>query len=81
VEGHTPAPVTLSRPQTGAVRVKPDRDRGRAGQRYMRLSRGELVERLLLAEEACWEHQEKWLRTADELFAWMGIVGRLFSTG
>lgn len=53
------------------ISVKPDRDRGRAAKRYMRLTKGDLVERLLVAEQACCEHEEKWLRTADELFAWM----------
>jgi hypothetical protein len=57
------------------IRVKLDRDRGRAGQRYMRLNKGELVARLLIAERACYEYEEKWLRTADELFGWTQVAG------
>jgi hypothetical protein len=56
--------------------VKPDRDLTRARLRYLRLSKRELVERLLAVEQACGEHEQRWLRTADELFAWMLIVGR-----
>jgi hypothetical protein len=62
------------------IRVKPGRNRGRAGQRYMRQTKGELVARLLVAEHACCEFEDKWLRTADELFAWMLVVGALFRT-
>jgi hypothetical protein len=56
--------------------VKPDRDLTRARLRYLRLSKHELVERLLAVEQACAEYEQRWLRTADELFAWMLIVCR-----
>ncbi len=56
--------------------VKPDRDLGRARQRYLRLSKGELAKRLLAVEQACAEYEQYWLRTADELFTWMLLVVR-----
>jgi len=57
--------------------IKLDRDIGRARQRYLRLGKRELVERLLKAELACAQHEQHWLSTADELFAWMLLAGRL----
>ncbi len=56
--------------------VKRDRDLSRARQRYLRLSKRELVERLLAVEQACAEHEQRWLPSADELFPWMLLVGR-----
>jgi hypothetical protein len=55
--------------------VKRDRDLSRARQRYLRLSKRELVGRLAV-EQACDEHEERWLPSADELFPWMLLVGR-----
>jgi hypothetical protein len=60
--------------------VRADRDRGRARQRYLRASKSELVERLLNAENAYADMQNRWLRTADDLLVWMMIVDRLIAT-
>jgi hypothetical protein len=54
-----------------------DRDRGRARQRYLRASKADLVERLLRAEQACAEIEPRWLKTADDLLAWILVVDRL----
>jgi hypothetical protein len=59
------------------ARVKLDRDLARASQRYSRLRKRDLVERVIAAEQACAEHEQRWLRTADELFAWMLLLGRV----
>jgi hypothetical protein len=49
------------------VRVSADRDRGRARQRYLRANKAKLVERLLAAQQAYAEMEDRWLRTADDL--------------
>lgn len=56
----------------GAVRqrVKADRDVARVRQRYLRLSKAALVERLLAVEHAHAEQEERWFRVNDELLAW-----------
>jgi len=63
----------LSEPAT----AKRDRDLARARQPYLRLSKRDIVERVLAVEQACAEHEQRWLRTADDLFAWMLLVGSL----
>lgn len=50
--------------------VKPDRDIGRVRQRYHRLSKSELVERLIVAEQDHAACQQRWLTTADEVLTW-----------
>ena len=62
------------------IRVSAYRDRGRARQRYLHASKAELVERLLVAEEAYAEIEDRWLRTADHLLVWMMVVDRLVAT-
>jgi hypothetical protein len=62
------------------VRVTADRDRGRARQRYMRASKTDLVERLLVAEQAYAEMEDRWLRTADDLLVWIMLVDRLIAS-
>jgi hypothetical protein len=52
---------------------------GRARQRYMRASKPELVERLLAAEKAYAEMENRWLRTADDLLVWIMLVDRLLT--
>jgi hypothetical protein len=52
----------------GAQPVKIDRDMARARHRYMRMSKPELVERLLAIEQAYTEGQDRWLKANDELF-------------
>jgi len=73
--------ATLRSRASQPTRLKHDRDLARARQRYLRLSKGDLVERLLAAEQACLEDEQRWLKTADELFAWMLMVGRLVGRG
>jgi hypothetical protein len=56
---------------------EPSRDLLRARQRYMRLPKQELAERLILLEEASMEWEERWLRQSDELLTWMIVASRL----
>ena len=60
--------------------VSADRDRGRARQRYLRASKAELVERLLIAENAYAAMENCWLRTADDLLVWIMVVDRITAT-
>jgi len=60
-------------------RVSADRDRGRARQRYMRASKADLVDRLLVAEQAYADMEARWLNTADELLTWIMLTDQLFS--
>jgi len=62
------------------IRASADRDRGRARQRYLRASKADLVERLLIAEQAYAEMEHSWLRTADDLLVWIMLVDRLIAT-
>jgi hypothetical protein len=65
--------------QDQVVRVRADRDRGRARRRYMRASKAELVERLVAAEQAYADVEARWLKTADELLTWIMLVDRLLA--
>jgi hypothetical protein len=62
-----------------AIRVTADRDRGRARQRYLRASKADLVERLLIVEQAYAEMENRWLLTADDLLVWIMLVDRLIA--
>jgi len=53
------------------------RDLVRARQRYMRLPKKELAEKLIMLEEASTDWEERWLRQADELLTWMIVASRL----
>jgi hypothetical protein len=57
--------VNLVRP-----RISLSRDLTRARQRYLRLGKSVLVERLLALEHAYAEQEERWLRVNDELLTW-----------
>jgi hypothetical protein len=59
------ASVNLVRP-----RISVSRDLTRARQRYLRLGKSVLVERLLALEQAHAEQEERWLRVNDELLTW-----------
>lgn len=59
------ASVNLVRP-----RISLSRDLTRARQRYLRLGKSVLVERLLALEHAYAEQEERWLRVNDELLTW-----------
>jgi hypothetical protein len=39
----------------------------------------ELVERLLAAEQACADMENRWLKTADDLLTWIMLVDRLLA--
>ena len=56
----------------GAVRTstKLDRNEEVARQRYLRLSKAELVDRLLAAECAYAEQEQRWLEQQDEALTW-----------
>jgi hypothetical protein len=59
------------------MRVSADRDRARARRRYLRASKADLVERLLVAEQVYAEMEDRWLRTADDLLVWIIVLDRL----
>ncbi len=50
--------------------VKPGRDEQRARQRYLRMSKEVLVERLITVERTLAEQRERWLSQQDEALTW-----------
>jgi len=50
--------------------VKPDRDAQRVRQRYLRMSKETLVERLIAAERTLAEQRERWLSQQDDALTW-----------
>jgi len=50
--------------------VKPGRDEQRVRQRYLRMSKDVLVERLIAAERTLAEQRERWLSQQDEALTW-----------
>jgi hypothetical protein len=50
--------------------VKPGRDEQRVRQRYLRMSKDVLVERLITAERTLGEQRERWLSQQDEALTW-----------
>jgi hypothetical protein len=50
--------------------VKPDRDLAQVRQRYLRMGKPALADRLLAIEQAYAEQQERWLLQQDELLQW-----------
>ncbi len=50
--------------------VKPDRNEQRARQRYLRMSKEALVERLLAVERASAQERECWLSQQDDVLTW-----------
>jgi hypothetical protein len=57
-------------PPTSLGSVKADRDEQRARQRYLRMSKEALGERLLAEERAFAEQRERWLVQQDEVLTW-----------
>ena len=49
---------------------KPDRDEQRVRQRYLRMSKETLVERLITVERTAAEQRERWLMQQDEALRW-----------
>ena len=52
------------------ISTKADRDQEQARQRYLRFSKAELVDRLLAAEYAYAEQEQRWLEQQDEVLTW-----------
>ncbi|HEU5374744.1 MAG TPA: hypothetical protein VFV38_04830 [Ktedonobacteraceae bacterium] len=50
--------------------VKPGRDEQRVRQRYLRMSKGALIDRLISAERTLTEQRERWLTQQDEALTW-----------
>jgi hypothetical protein len=50
--------------------TKPGRNEQRVRQRYLRMSKEALVERLIIAERTLAEQRERWLSQQDETLAW-----------
>ncbi len=50
--------------------VKPDRDQAKVRQRYLRMGKPALADRLLAVEQEYAEQQERWLLQQDELLQW-----------
>ena len=50
--------------------IKPGRDEQRVRQRYLRMSKEMLVERLIAAERTLAEQRERWLSQQDEMLTW-----------
>lgn len=50
--------------------VKPGRDEQRVRQRYLRMSKEALVERLITAERILAEQRDRWLSQQDEVLTW-----------
>ncbi|MBV9689596.1 MAG: hypothetical protein JO202_07780 [Ktedonobacteraceae bacterium] len=50
--------------------VKPDRDEQRVRQRYRRMNKEALIERLIAVERTLAEQRERWLSQQDEALTW-----------
>jgi hypothetical protein len=53
------------------VPVRANRDQARVRQRYQRLAKRDLIDRLLNAEQAYAAERERWLQANDLVFWWM----------
>jgi len=62
-------PLVVASP-TQPLAVKPGRDEQRVRQRYLRMSKEALVERLIIAERTLSEQRERWLIQQDEALTW-----------
>ncbi len=60
----------VAAPASHAGHVKPDRDLAQVRQRYVRMGKAALVDRLLAVEQAYAEQQERWLVQQDDLLQW-----------
>jgi hypothetical protein len=57
-------------PPSHPGQVKPDRNLTQVRQRYLRMGKAALVDRLLVVEQTYAEQQERWLVQQDELLHW-----------
>lgn len=62
-------PLTMASPPSSGA-VKPGRDEQRVRQRYLRMSKETVVERLITAERTLAEQRERWLSQQDEMLTW-----------
>ena len=62
-------PLAMASPASSGA-VKPGRDEQRVRQRYLRMSKEMLVERLITAERTLAEQREHWLSQQDEVLTW-----------
>lgn len=62
-------PLAVTSPASSGA-VKPGRDEQRVRQRYLRMSKEVLVERLIIAERTLAEQRERWLGQQDETLTW-----------
>jgi hypothetical protein len=57
-------------PPASSGKVKPGRDEQRVRQRYLRMGKEALVERLMAVERQLSEQRERWLGQQDEVLTW-----------
>jgi hypothetical protein len=62
-------PLAVASPASPGV-VKPGRDEQRVRQRYMRMGKEALAERLIITERTLAEQRERWLSQQDEVLTW-----------
>jgi hypothetical protein len=62
-------PLAVAPPASPGA-IKPGRDEQRVRQRYLRMSKEVLVERLITAERTLAERRERWLSQQDEVLTW-----------
>jgi hypothetical protein len=62
-------PLAVASPASPGV-IKPGRDEQRVRQRYLRMSKETLVERLIVTERTLAEQRERWLAQQDEVLTW-----------
>jgi hypothetical protein len=62
-------PLAVAPPTQPQV-IKPDRDEQRVHQRYRRMSKEALIERLITTERTVAEQRECWLNQQDEVLTW-----------
>jgi len=64
------ATSTTKKVKATRISTKADRDQEQVRQRYLRLSKAELVDRLLAVESAYAEQEHRWLEQQDEVLTW-----------
>jgi hypothetical protein len=64
------AKLSVGASPSAAGQIKPDRNEQRARQRYLRMSKEALVERLLTVERIYANEREQWLSQQDEVLTW-----------
>ncbi len=60
----------ITTPAASPGTIKPDRDEQRARQRYLRISKEALVERLITVERTSAQERERWLSQQDDVLTW-----------